>query len=456
MSRGSMFLKASTPPDIGTTVRIDLSLPSETVIVLTGTVDKHVTDPQRGSGVELKLAPIPETTTWMIESALAAEQKVRAQQPPPPPAGSGKTAQRATPPLGVDAGAAARSSGPSLTDGEDLAKAEQELRDALTSEVESLKKLNPFLVLGVGYEATDSDVRAAFGELTKRYHPDRFARYQSSDLRQIAAEIFILIRDAYRRIGDDTGRVQALQALGRSPAPRAIPMPRLPTTPMAVVTSPPSSSPQPPSGSPPPLPQRTRQIPRIGEPPPQTLTLQTPLQMPPPPPRPTPTPTPTPPPPTPTPTPPPPATTLLPPGVALALPATRSTTPPPMREQQPLPAVQTERRPILGSMPQVIGESMDLAAVEEMLDAGKLDDALAAFKILTKKNPQDRSFRAGIELCEGLKSLAARDRLEAAQRFEAALEIDPGSERAARELAEMRRQATNERKGLLSRLMKKE
>jgi hypothetical protein len=51
--------------------------------------------------------------------------------------------------------------------------------------------------------------------------------------------------------------------------------------------------------------------------------------------------------------------------------------------------------------------------------------------------------------------LNQRDRLEAAQRFEAALEIDPSNERAARELAEMRRQATNERKGLLSRLMGK-
>ena len=50
---------------------------------------------------------------------------------------------------------------------------------------------------------------------------------------------------------------------------------------------------------------------------------------------------------------------------------------------------------------------------------------------------------------------AGRDRLEAAQRFEAALEIDPSNERAARELADMRRQATNERKGLLSRLMGK-
>jgi len=74
---------------------------------------------------------------------------------------------------------------------------------------------------------------------------------------------------------------------------------------------------------------------------------------------------------------------------------------------------------------------------------------------MAKKTPADRTFRAGIELCEGLKSLALRDRLEAAQRFEAALEIDPSNERAARELAEMRRLATNERKGLLTRLMGK-
>jgi Tfp pilus assembly protein PilF len=90
-----------------------------------------------------------------------------------------------------------------------------------------------------------------------------------------------------------------------------------------------------------------------------------------------------------------------------------------------------------------------------MLDDGRFEEALAAFKVMSKKFPQDRNLRAGIELCEGLRALAQRDRLEAAQRFESALEIDPSNERAARELADMRRQATNERKGLLSRLMGK-
>ena len=77
LSRGTMFLKAGSPPPIGTEVRIDLTLPSASVIVLTGVVDQHVTDPQRGEGVELKLAPIPASSVWMIESALASEVKRR-------------------------------------------------------------------------------------------------------------------------------------------------------------------------------------------------------------------------------------------------------------------------------------------------------------------------------------------------------------------------------------------
>jgi hypothetical protein len=101
------------------------------------------------------------------------------------------------------------------------------------------------------------------------------------------------------------------------------------------------------------------------------------------------------------------------------------------------------------------GIDSDAASAESLVDANRFDDALVAYRLLVRRHPQERAFRAGIELCEGLKALAERDRMEAAQRFEAALEIDPSNERAARELAEMRRLATNERKGLLSRLMGK-
>ncbi len=387
LSRGTMFLKAASPPAIGMSVRIDLTLPSASVIVLSGVVQTHVNDPTRGVGVELKLAPIPTGSIWLIESALASEHR---RQP--------------TPASGIPHVLPPTTSGPipMIGDGQDMAAAESDLIRALVAEAESLKKLNPFLVLGVGYEASDADVRAAFGDLTKRYHPDRFARYESTELRQVAAEIFILIRDAYRKLGAESGRTQVLAALGRSPSPRAVPAPRVATAP--VIGPPPAGSRSPVAMTPAPraiTDQRSGPIRTISAP---LATPASPLR-------------------------------------------TVPTTPPP-------PVVVTERRPILTTPSAVLSET-DAGAVEEMLDNGRLDEALAAYKVLAKKTPADRSLRAGVELCEGLRALNNRDRLEAAQRFEAALEIDPSNERAARELADMRRQATNERKGLLSRLMGK-
>ena len=42
LSRSAMFLKSGTPPAIGTPVRIDLTLPSESMIVLNGVVSEHI------------------------------------------------------------------------------------------------------------------------------------------------------------------------------------------------------------------------------------------------------------------------------------------------------------------------------------------------------------------------------------------------------------------------------
>src|SRR5262245_27600526 len=75
LSHGTMFLRAANPPAVGTAVRIDLTLPSATVIVLEGVVGSHVQDPQRGHGVELTLSPIPASSVWLIETALASETR---------------------------------------------------------------------------------------------------------------------------------------------------------------------------------------------------------------------------------------------------------------------------------------------------------------------------------------------------------------------------------------------
>jgi tetratricopeptide (TPR) repeat protein len=373
LMRGALFLKsAATPPPLGTPVRVDLTLPSATVINLVGAVDAHIpaSDPTgRGPGIDVKLAPIPASAMWIIENALQSDQRVRAADSSRP----GSVVQ----PL------------PSLHDGDQMVQAESELTTALTSELESLRRLNPFQVLGVGYESGDDEIRSAFADLTKRYHPDRFARYQSEVLRKLAAEIFILIRDAYRKLGEVNSRNHAMAAAGYVPAPRPVAAPRAATSPV------------------PPVPSRTTRAPSMSEP---TVPKR----------------------------------------------ATTNAEVGPLPSTSPLASLDTERRPISAPPPALQGDAVrDQASIEALLDAGNFTDALAAYKVMAKLNPQDRVARAGIELCEGLRGLAAKDRLEAAQRFEVVLEIDPSNERAARELAEMRRMATNERKGLLTKLMNK-
>ncbi len=396
-----MFLKASTQPPLGTLVRIDLELPSATVIELSGVIVKHVVDPQRGTGVDLALEPLPTKSVWLIESALAAENKVRT---------SSQSDAVPTDPLPKS------SSGPvrRIDEGGDVAQAEDSLLRALEAEAESLRKLNPFLVLGVGYETTDSDVRAAFGELTKRYHPDRFARYQSQKLKQIAAEIFILIRDAYRRLADADGRAQVLATLPRTPQraqtqPRGSGQARAPRV---------SVPPVPPKADTHDLPTKPRPGQHDAPTDPSAKTAEL-------------------------------ARTELARREDLAVPVAKI--------PEARPPTQTPSRGMpTGPLPaNAQADVADTAALESQIDDGKLDEALAGYRTLAKKHPQEKAFRAGIELVEGLLALRERDRLEAAQRFEAALELDPSNERAARELADMRRQATNERKGLLSRLMGK-
>ena len=423
-----MFLKASSQPSLGTLVRIDLELPSATVIELQGTIAKHVTDPARGTGIEITLDALPTKTVWLIESALAAETKVRADTAggaPPPP----------RPPTEP----------PEAVVRSDVAEAETDLVRALESEAESLRKLNPFLVLGVGYETTDGDVRAAFGELTKRHHPDRFARYQSTQLRQTAAEIFILIRDAYRKLADENSRNQVLATL-KPAAP-----PKRPQTQPSAQTS--QSIPR--SKTPPPMPRISVPAAIPPKPPAIPAPPSLPASMPPPPaaainPHDVPT--------NPSPKTAELAHTELAKAEHLAVPVAQ---PQVERKSGPIrrvtPAGGVERvQPVTAQMPPgPVKVDNDNADADALIDQGRLDDALAAYRAGSKKNPSDRALRAGVELVEGLKALVNRDRMEAAQRFEAALEHDPSNERAARELAEMRRQATNERKGLLSRLMGK-
>lgn len=303
LRRAALFLRSERPPPAGTDMRIELSLPSGSVVYLDGRVAGAVSG-ARGKGFDVALGTVPQSALWVIESALrtaARQQPATAVVPPPP--------QRE----------------PLVADEAPAAAAEDELVAALEQELVALRNMNPFQVLGVPYDTTDDAVRAAFGDLSKKYHPDRFARYESEAARLAAAEIFMVVREAYRKIATLAGR-QATRPRATAPPP-----------PPASVSSPPASS--------------------------------------------------------------------------------------------------------------------SLAEADFLLANGAYAEAIRAYDAVLATSPHDRAARVGRELAQGLAALHAGDRDRAAARFEAALEIDPLNERAARELAVVRRAATEARKGMLGKLL---
>src|SRR5690349_24865844 len=119
-------------------IKVDMTLPSESMIVLQGVIVEHVGEGGmggRGPGVDIKLATIPQSAMWMIETALASHRPPEPAQPEPAAAAPAAPARPARAPSVVDAG---------LDDSSDLANAETELSAALAAELTSLQKLNPF------------------------------------------------------------------------------------------------------------------------------------------------------------------------------------------------------------------------------------------------------------------------------------------------------------------------
>jgi hypothetical protein len=62
LTRSAIFLKSAKPPPLGTAVQIHLTLPTESQVVLNGTVGAHVPEGGlggRGPGIDVALHGIP-------------------------------------------------------------------------------------------------------------------------------------------------------------------------------------------------------------------------------------------------------------------------------------------------------------------------------------------------------------------------------------------------------------
>lgn len=233
LTRNAVFLKSSAPPPLGTSVRINLTLPTQVLIIMRGVVHEHVGPGGlngRGPGVDIQLQEVPEDAMATIEAALTSAKRDIAASPSPqdsddtPPRGSSRL-DGPSPSAGYPANGAASAPPGDVASHEDQAPPEQpsaapaslpvddDLVGKLRQELESLRKLNPFQILGVGYETTDEAVNRAFASLSKRYHPDRFAGDENGEAREIATAIFSLIRHAYRGLNSTEARAISLEEL---------------------------------------------------------------------------------------------------------------------------------------------------------------------------------------------------------------------------------------------------
>jgi tetratricopeptide (TPR) repeat protein len=407
LRRGSLFLGTATPIPLGRELRIDLVLPSGTVASIEGRVAHAVPSSDRGPGVIIVLTKIPPSTLYLIESALEAA---------------------AAQPAADDAG---------LVEEPWAAAAEQELIAALEAEVRGLRAMNPFQVLGVPYDAEDQSVRLAFVELSKRYHPDRFARFESERGRALASEVFMAVRDAYRRIGDPRGRALVRAQIGNRTTRRdatpifGVPVARV-STPVQGVRLPPSGERDPAAPIAPIEPERSGQphaAPSRPQPPraPAHDARARPGAGAP--------------------------TTSAASRTESIVTFHRSELPTGLNAEDLFSDLGEPPRTSRGSEPVRLDGPPAARAASELLDAGRYEEALAAYDGELRANPTDRSARAGRELAFGLKLAAAGDRDRAIQHLEAALEIEPLSERTAHELNRIRRAVTESRKGLLSKLL---
>lgn len=78
---------------------------------------------------------------------------------------------------------------------------------------EKLAKADHFEVLGVKREATGAQIKIAYFQFAKTYHPDAVPADASPEVRKLAADVFAKVSEAWGALGDDAKRAKYLDDL---------------------------------------------------------------------------------------------------------------------------------------------------------------------------------------------------------------------------------------------------
>jgi curved DNA-binding protein CbpA len=90
---------------------------------------------------------------------------------------------------------------------------------ALRATLASLQGADHFQVLGVKRDAPAAQVKAAYFQLAKLYHPDAIPSDAPPDVRKLCADLFGRVSAAWADLGDEARRAQYVQELQSGGAP---------------------------------------------------------------------------------------------------------------------------------------------------------------------------------------------------------------------------------------------
>lgn len=313
---------------------------------------------------------------------------------------------------------------------------------ALLLEMQNRLAAGPHVALGVPSHATAADIRGAFLQLTKQFHPARFGR-MASDIQRLSNEVFLGLRAAHDLLAKPTtsakpsgrtGSITANPATAPAPNPaknatRPFGVPVPPTTPARPVEPTPAN----PARQTQPIKQplgagrQTQPLPTA------PLRGTTPPASAPPPAQPAARPTPQPPP------------TMSVRGSAS--PGRQGTIrfPTPARSSGPTPGTQASTPAAPTATPagrpgsSASGPALDpeLALILQLMGMGQWDAAQAAIDALSSKNPQNKRYAALACYSRGRRAQLEGKIRDAQIELQQALQLDPDLDVAKTAVAEL-------------------